>query len=246
MTFAVIPVLDVKQGRAVHAVGGTRELYQPVRTILHESSRPIDVARAYRDRLRLNSLYLADLDAITGDTPHFPLYEALMDDGFELLLDAGLTDCSHATRFLEHPDLTLIVGLETIQGPLEAKAVLDQAGPERVIFGLDQFDGRPLTASPNLWGGASSAGIAAHVIELGFKRLLLLDLARVGTGRGSGAIGLVRHLRRSGFSREILVGGGISGMADIRRLQAEGASGVLVGSVLHDGRVGLEDLSALR
>jgi phosphoribosylformimino-5-aminoimidazole carboxamide ribotide isomerase len=246
MNFSIIPVLDVKDGRAVHAVGGTRDLYQPMRTILHEGSRPIDVARAYRDRLRLHSLYLADLDAITGGTPHLSLYESLMEDGFELFLDAGLRDRSHARRFVEHPDLTLIVGLETVQGPFEAKAILDHAGPGRVIFSLDQCDGRPLTASPDAWTERTSAGVADRAIELGFERLLLLDLARVGTGRGPGSIDLLRHLRCSGAAREILVGGGISGMADIRRLKEEGASGVLVGSVLHDGRVGLGDLSSLK
>jgi len=246
MNFTIIPVLDVKEGQAVHAVGGARDRYQPVRTILHESSRPIDVARAYRNRLRLHSLYLADLDAITGGTPHLSLHESLLNDGFRLFLDAGLTDCSHATRFLEHPSLTLVVGLETIQGPRQAQAILDRAGPERVVFSLDQRDGRPITASPEAWAERTPAGIADRVIGLGFQRLLLLDLARVGTGRGPASVDLLRQLRHSGAAREILVGGGIAGIADVRRLKEEGASGVLIGSALHDGRVGLQELSALK
>jgi phosphoribosylformimino-5-aminoimidazole carboxamide ribotide isomerase len=245
MPFAVIPVLDVKGGCAVHAVGGARDLYQPLRTILHEGSRPVDIARACRDRLQLTSLYLADLDAITGKPPHFQLYESLIGDGFNLLLDAGLTDRACSQRFFELPALTLVVGLETIQGPDAARAILDRAGTDRVIFSLDQFEGKPLTALPNLWSDNTTAGIADRVIELGFARVILLDLARVGTGRGPGSVELLRQLRRSSATREIVVGGGISDMADIHHLKKDGASGALVASVLHDGRIGPQELSSL-
>ena len=50
-TFRVIPVLDVKDGLAVHAVGGQRSHYRPVRSLLHPSADPLDLARAYRDIL---------------------------------------------------------------------------------------------------------------------------------------------------------------------------------------------------
>src|SRR5947209_7775724 len=60
----IIPVLDLKAGLAVHAVAGDRAYYQPIRSILHQGSDPIGLARAYRDKLGLSDLYVADLDAI--------------------------------------------------------------------------------------------------------------------------------------------------------------------------------------
>ena len=64
--FQVIPVLDLKDGRAVHAKGGRRDHYRPIQSILHPTSDPIALARAFRAGLGLHTLYLADLDAITG------------------------------------------------------------------------------------------------------------------------------------------------------------------------------------
>src|SRR5262249_58597615 len=57
--FRVIPVLDVKDRIAVHAIGGIRSHYRPLLSKLHPSSDPIAIARAYRDVLGLHDLYLA-------------------------------------------------------------------------------------------------------------------------------------------------------------------------------------------
>src|SRR5947209_13264350 len=43
----IIPVLDVQDGLAVAARAGDRAHYHPVRSILHEGSEPIGIARAY-------------------------------------------------------------------------------------------------------------------------------------------------------------------------------------------------------
>ena len=76
MPFQVIPVIDLLNGRAVHAVGGRRAHYQPIQSILHASSDPIPLARALRDSLGLQTLYLADLDAIGGCPPRVDVYRA--------------------------------------------------------------------------------------------------------------------------------------------------------------------------
>ena len=53
--FRVIPVLDIKNGQAVHAVAGIRSHYRPLQSILHPSCEPLELARAYRDLLDLRS-----------------------------------------------------------------------------------------------------------------------------------------------------------------------------------------------
>ena len=43
--FRVIPVLDVKNGQAVHAVGGIRSHYRPLQSLLHPSCDPLELVR---------------------------------------------------------------------------------------------------------------------------------------------------------------------------------------------------------
>src|SRR6476660_3670012 len=101
MPFRVVPVLDLKEGRAVHAVGGQRDQYQSIRSVLHANPEPIPLARSLRDALSLSSLYLADLDAIGGRAPNIGIYQQLVGLGLEVWIDAGLHDVSSLAPLLD-------------------------------------------------------------------------------------------------------------------------------------------------
>ena len=60
----IIPVIDLKNGQAVHGKSGQRESYRPVRSVLVEGSDPIRTADAFYRKLGCTELYVADLDAI--------------------------------------------------------------------------------------------------------------------------------------------------------------------------------------
>ncbi len=237
----IIPVLDVKAGLAVAARAGDRANYRPVRSILHEGADPLDIALAYRDVLGLREIYLADLDAITGAAHAFPLYRAIADAGIDLWVDAGVRNAEDVGPLLVAGASAVVVGLETVFGPDVLGEIVSQFGADRVIFSLDLRDGRPMVPTRDSWGSEDPREIAATAIFRGVRRLILLDLARVGTGTGVGTGALLKTIRDDHPGAEILVGGGIACAADINRLQFEGASAVLVGSALHDGRIGPDE-----
>src|SRR5260370_33519597 len=83
----VVAVLDLKDGRVVRGVGGRRGDYRPIVSRLTASSRPLDAARAFRDRFGLMELYDADLDALSGAAPAIDVFAALRDGGFSMWLD---------------------------------------------------------------------------------------------------------------------------------------------------------------
>jgi phosphoribosylformimino-5-aminoimidazole carboxamide ribotide isomerase len=245
--FQVIPVLDLKAGRAVHAVAGRRDYYQPIHSILHATSEPAFLARAFGEILGLESLYLADLDAIGGLRPSVAIYRQIVSSGLHLIVDAGVRDVTSLGPLLELDGTryTIVAGLETIRGPRELRGIVERAGPERVIFSLDLFDGRPRIAVPGAWRSELPRDLAREAIHHGASHILLLDLARVGTGRGVGMADLLARIRELHPAVRISVGGGISGIDEVRALRNDGAASVLVGSALHNGRIGLRELAAL-
>jgi phosphoribosylformimino-5-aminoimidazole carboxamide ribotide isomerase len=237
--FKVIPVLDVMAGQAVHAIAGKRSHYRPIRSILHPTSEPTALARTYRDKLGLKCLYLADLDAILGGQPNLPLYRELSELGLDLSIDAGLRDGGDATTLVSLPDVTLVVGLETVRGPGAVRHIIERAGPDRVVLSLDQREDSLLLAEGAGWSSSEPMPLCRRLIALGVRRWLLLDLARVGTGRGTGTEQMFGELRgiANGVPLEISVGGGIAGIDEVAAARAAGAQGVLIGSTLHDGRI---------
>jgi phosphoribosylformimino-5-aminoimidazole carboxamide ribotide isomerase len=242
MPLRVIPVLDVKGGQAVHAVAGQREHYGPIQSILHATSDPIGLARAYRDVLGLTAVYLADLDAINGAPANLAVYRALADLGLELWVDAGLRVADQVDPLLSSGVTMLIAGLETVAGPAALAAIVDRAGPERVAFSLDLRDRQPLCAPDATWKAVEPTAIVAEALLLGVRRLIVLDLARVGTGTGVGTLALLRQLANAYPNVELIAGGGIAGRDDLSVLEHAGTAAVLVASALHDGRITANDM----
>ena len=95
------------------------------------------------------------------------------------------------------------------------------------------------------WEGSDAETIAAQTIKRGIRHLIVLDLARVGLGNGIGTENLCRRLATAHPRVEIVAGGGVHDVDDLRRLREAGVGGVLVASALHDGRIRREDLEEI-
>jgi phosphoribosylformimino-5-aminoimidazole carboxamide ribotide isomerase len=210
---------------------------------LTPSSRPIDVARAYRDHLGLTELYVADLDAISGAAPAASAYGELQADGFRLWVDAGVRDERAAVCLAEAGVESVVIGLETVSSPESLALAVHRLG-KRIVFSLDLRDGIPL-GDLGGWEGRDALSIARQAVELGVSRVLVLDLARVGVASGPGAAGLCRQLAASYPHLEVGAGGGVRDRYDLKRLQDDGVQAVLVASAVHDARLRRGDLAGL-
>jgi phosphoribosylformimino-5-aminoimidazole carboxamide ribotide isomerase len=87
------------------------------------------------------------------------------------------------------------------------------------------------------WGLTSprdAAGVVRKAHDLGYRAFIILDLARVGLGQGTGTITLLRAIRDEFPDVELITGGGVRTCTDLEALGAAGADGVLVASSLHD------------
>ena len=149
----IVPVLDIRHGRAVRAVAGDRAHYGPLRSVLHDSTDPLTLARAARDAWALPDLYLADLDAILGESaPRFELYEAITALGLDLWVDPGVRTAEDVSPLIDSGVARVIVGLETVEGPEALAAIVAKIGADRVVFSLDLIGGRAMGDTLRTWG----------------------------------------------------------------------------------------------
>jgi uncharacterized protein related to proFAR isomerase len=75
----VVPVIDILDGLAVHAVKGVRKNYKPIKSVLTASADPVKVATAFKG-LGFKELYVADLNAITGNHDNFSVIKQIVDE----------------------------------------------------------------------------------------------------------------------------------------------------------------------
>lgn len=232
----ILPVLDVLAGRVVRGIGGRRHEYRPVVSRLTSSCQPVEVARAFRDHFGFHEMYLADLDALSGSQPALDTYATIRALGIRLWVDAGLRTASRAAPLVEAGVERIVFGLETIAGPDVLAEACSRWDRECVVFSLDLRGGQPI-GNLSAWEGPSPASIAAQAVAAGVRRLIVLDLARVGGGAGTGTEQLCAGLLAAHPDVEVIAGGGVRDAEDLRRLRRIGVHGVLAASALHDGQI---------
>ena len=239
----VLPVIDLLDGVVVRAIAGQRSQYRPLQSQLTDSSQPLEVARALRSTFGFTSLYLADLDAILHRQPNWSSYQALLDDGFQLLIDAGIRDRDLSLR-LREIGAQPIIGLESCPSPVVLAEIV-AANQGQVVFSLDLKQGEPLLASDSAGWTTDPTEIVRQAIARGVSQMIVLDLADVGTSNGGQTEALCRWLKAQYPQLFLICGGGVRGMDDLQKFKSIGASRVLVASALHDGRLTAADLAQL-
>ena len=235
----IIPVIDVLNGIAVHAIRGRRKEYQPLKSVLCNSVDPFEVAKTFK-MLGFSELYLADLDAITGKQVNFEVYRRIASEtGLELMVDAGISDIETAKKMLESQVSKIVIGTETLRSKSFVQEAVKLLGNDRVIVSLDLM-GDKVLVKLGFDGCKNAFCLLRDFRRMGVLGFIVLDLARVGSGEGVNMDFLKKAITSLGTG--VYVGGGVRGVADLIEFRDLGVSGVLVATALHNGKISITDL----
>lgn len=244
----VIPVIDLLDGQVVRGIAGRRKEYRPIQSRLASDSQPATIAREFREQFGFDTVYVADLDAITGGDRrrNIPALEAISDAGLKLWLDAGTGDHRSVGEVLETAVCRavladIVVGLETLKRPNNWHLIAEIKEYRSAIFSLDLKAGVPVTQIAE-WQHFTAMDIAQVMHAAGVDDMIVLDLADVGSGAGTRTIDLCRQLRQSLPGIRLTAGGGVRGRDDLAALADAGCDAALVASALHDGRLTASDI----
>jgi phosphoribosylformimino-5-aminoimidazole carboxamide ribotide isomerase len=235
MHVQVIPVIDLIAGQVVHARLGQRDSYAPIRTPLAPGSAPLDVVRGLLALHPFSTLYIADLDSIRRRGDNRAVIAGLREanPAVRLWVDGGLADLAACRGWLAADLGDVVIGSESQRDMSVLSALTDAATRDRVILSLDHQGDRflgpsQLLADPSVWP----------------ERVIVMTLARVGSGAGPD-IERFEAIRQKAGPVCLYAAGGIRGLDDLVELARRGASGVLVATALHDGRIGPSEIAAV-
>ena len=238
----IVGVMDIRGGKAVHARGGQRAQYAPVEIAAGErvDGDGVALARVYVDRLSVPELYLADLDAIASGvtTANAALLGQVAALGAPVWVDAGLTTPEAATSVLEAGASVVIVGLETLTSLDALVAICQAIGGDRVAFSVDLRNSVPVTVPGAEHSRWSAGEIARSAADCGVSSIIVLDLARVGSGSGVD-LELMSAVRRAAPRVALFAGGGVRNAEDLDALARAGCDGALVATALLSGALRL-------
>jgi len=225
--FEVIPAVDIEDGRAVQLVGGERDSAT-------EYGDPIEAAERWVDA-GAQTLHLVDLDgAFDGERENETAIERIVETvEIPVQLGGGIRTAADARGLLDSGIDRVILGTAALENP-DLVADIDDTHPGRVVVSLDAEGGEVVVSGWTEGTGIDPAEAAAEYAEHGAGGILFTDVDTEGRLAGVDA----ERVRRVAEAVDIPVvaSGGVGKLEDIHTLREAGASSVVVGSALYEGR----------
>jgi phosphoribosylformimino-5-aminoimidazole carboxamide ribotide isomerase len=223
----IIPVIDLKDGVVVHARQGLRDQYQPINTKLCRSSDIYQVIEAFLAEYDFNTVYIADLNAITQEGDHADLINEVLAffPHIQFWVDKGYQ------RLKNYPHNYLpVLGSECYndENVLELKAFND-----RFILSLDysmsgELGAKSLFSNPDLWPAS----------------IIIMTLSRVGSHQGPDLAKLNEFCKRYP-DKLFIAAGGIRNIDDLYAIKRLGVKQALIASALHSGAITRVDIETI-
>jgi phosphoribosylformimino-5-aminoimidazole carboxamide ribotide isomerase len=118
---------------------------------------------------------------------------------------------------------------------------LQKYGPDRMILGADVRNGK---ISINGWKEDSSEELLPFLkkyVNLGVRNVLCTEISKDGTLQGP-ATELYQKVMAAYPTLHLIASGGVSGIDDIKALEAAGIPAVVFGKAIYEGRLDLKEL----
>lgn len=227
----IIPVIDLMHGQVVHARMGQRQHYQPIQSLLCSSSTPIDIVNALLELYPFERLYIADLNAIQGQSNHFQTIQALIDEfpRIEIWLDSGIA-CVDDLQDFKNLHVTHVIGSENITS-IDNIIGLKQALAEEFILSLD-FNAQGFLGPSDLLNNSLHWPI----------RIIAMTLDKVGSNQGVD-FQILKSLINKNLPHEFYAAGGVRNLEDLKRISEIGSNGALIASALHSKQLNSADIT---
>lgn len=229
----IFPAIDLYEGKAVRLFKGD---YAQM-TVYHND--PTCVARDFA-AAGAKYLHLVDLEgAKTGATPNLDTVRAILSSA------DMFTEVGGGIRSLETVRTYLAAGVSRVI--LGTAAVTDRdflcraadAYGDKIAVGADIKDGKIAIRGWREVADLSVEDFCRDLQSLGISCVICTDISRDGAMMGANH-GLYRDLSAR-FSMNFIASGGVSSIADVRRLTEMGLYGAIIGKAYYTGAIDLRE-----
>ena len=226
----IIPVIDLMGGIVVHAQGGDRSKYQPLQSVLTDQIDPIKVIVDIVHFYPFKTFYIADLDAITDQNLNIELYKQITARFPQIwfLLDIGIQTQSQWNELNKISGIEVVIASESLQD----LTLLESA--KQAVLSLDFKKGTFLGKSEIL-----------QQAERWPMTVIVMNIDAVGAKSGPD-LTLLKQIKNQRENIDIIAAGGVRNLQDLKHLEQEKVTKVLIASALHNGSLDKESIQVLQ
>jgi phosphoribosylformimino-5-aminoimidazole carboxamide ribotide isomerase len=232
----VIPAIDILGGRCVRLVRG--DYAHP--TVY--SDDPAEVAASFAEA-GAERIHVVDLDGARGSGDnHAAIEQMVRRKDVKVQVAGGVRSEAHVDSLIGLGAHAVVMGTVAVREPrLLERCARKHAG--RVLAALDVRDDQPAVHGWTENEPQKMGSLLARWDVLPLAGVIFTSIARDGTMEGPDLTTLARVRRMTSLA--IQYSGGISSIEDVRGAAAAGATAVIVGKALYEGRVKLAEALAL-
>jgi phosphoribosylformimino-5-aminoimidazole carboxamide ribotide isomerase len=238
----IYPAIDIRAGKCVRLYQGNYSK----ETVYNNT--PIDVAQQFLDK-GASWLHLVDLDgAKNPSTKQAALIKELLRlIPINIQVGGGIRTQAQIDAYLKAGARRVVIGSLACTSAQLVETWLKQYGSERIVLAFDIiFKGGRATVMTEAWQRLTDIALFAVVkrfADSGAKHILCTDICRDGALNGPN-IDLYQQMLARFPSLNIQASGGISQLADVRRLKNIEVSGAIIGRALYENKFDLTEAQA--
>jgi len=234
----IIMAIDIIDGKCVRLTRGdysTKKIY---------GENPLDLAREFED-CGIRYLHLVDLDGVKNKRIiNYRILEQL-SSGTKLKIDfaGGLRSNEDLKIAFRSGARQVTSGSVAIKQPPLFMEWVNRYGSDRIILGADFLNRKIVSGA---WTEISEQDIVSFISKYssaGLKYAICTDVDKDGMMTGP-STEVYREILAS-TSINLIASGGISSIKDIEDVKAAGCEGVIVGKAVYEGRIKLNELTAV-
>ncbi len=230
----IFPAIDIIGGKAVRL---TRGDYAQMTVY---SNDPVAVAKGFR-AAGAEYLHVVDLEgARDGDTPNFKTVKELIDEsGLKVEIGGGIRDMKTVDKYLDAGAFRVILGTAALTDRAFLADAVKKYG-DCVCVGVDLKDGYVAIKGWTETSATTGMDFIAELIELGVSAIICTDVSKDGAMGGTNEE-LYREIGEKFPNMKLTASGGISNVEIVKRLNATGIYGAILGKALYTGDLDLAD-----
>ncbi len=236
----IYPAIDLREERCVRLVEGNPE---------HEtvySDDPAAMARLWQDQ-GATWLHVVDLDgAFSGSPKNISVIKEIISSvDIPVQVGGGIRDLAVAGEILGLGAARVIFGTVAITNPEMVAEACRKFG-DAIAVGIDARDGKVAIEGWGVTAQKNTIDLAMEMKSMGVRRIIFTDIWRDGTLKGPNIAAVEEVARGTGL--KVIASGGVSTLDDLKslkRLEAQGVEGVIMGKSLYAGTISLKDALAI-
>ena len=206
------------------------------------SSNPVEIAKKW-EKAGADMLHVVDLDATLGTGSNLQTIKKITEHVSIPVEAAGGLRTKEIIENALHFASKVVLGTIAFKNRQVLEEISKDFGKDRIVISADQIQGKIVISG---WKESTDVELIQGIesfVNLGYSDFLITTVERDGTLEGPD----LDSLRKACSIQEtrIIASGGISNLQDIINVKKCGASGVILGKALYDGKISVEEVKTL-